>query len=149
MAGRRALGLRGLGLRGRRHDDIHKGQYISKKRFGQKARGCKSTSVGADLSRPPPIYRPSLAVPLSAVWCETVQYLVPTDSSSFPYLKSISPCGYPGPFLAPAQLTVISTVNAMFGLAHQEQPAHPGRSAAPVKPERLDSGHPAFHVSRQ
>src|SRR5437879_12657129 len=46
------------------------GQYISNKRFSRKARGCKSTSVGADLSCPPPIYRPSLAVPLSAVFCE-------------------------------------------------------------------------------
>jgi len=56
-----------------------KGQYISNKRFSRKARGSKSTSVGADLSRPAPIYRPSLAV----------LHLVPTDSSSFPYLKSI------------------------------------------------------------
>src|SRR5437016_1024800 len=65
-----ALGLRGLGLRGRRHDDIPCGQYISNKRFSRKARGCKSTSVGADLSCPAPIYRPSLAVPLSALLCE-------------------------------------------------------------------------------
>ena len=49
---------------------IPSGQYISNKRFSRKARGCKSTSVGADLSRPPPIYRPSLAVPLSALFCE-------------------------------------------------------------------------------